>query len=438
MTECITQLGFGFHKKSVTAKFDGGALSGEGGVVLLGELDDRHGFSASFSSLLPDVRQTGKVLHETLSMIRQRLYQIAMGYEDCNDADELRSDPVLKSVAGSSPDGLNLASQETLSRLENSVGIKDIYRLSEWFVDSYLSRKPKRKLILEFDAMDDPTHGQQQFSFYHGYYGQHMYHPLLIHDGDTGELILPVLRAGNTHASRGVFSILRRLIRKIKSAWPGVVIELRADAGFAIPALYEFCEKEGITYTIGLITNNTLRLYGEPLLKKAVKGFEETNVKQRIFDEFGYKAGSWSRYRRVVVKAECQDKGTNHRFVVTNRKDSPQEVYDDYVKRGEQENRIKELKNDLKADRLSCHRFTANCFRLLLHSLAYRLICALRKTLKGTELEKAQTETLRRRLLKMGVLVVESVRRIWLHFASSFVDKKIFALVLQRIQTGVT
>lgn len=438
MTECITQFGFGFHKKSVTAKFDGGALSGDGGVVLLRELDDRHGFSENFSSVLPDARQPGKVWHEPLSMIRQRLYQIAMGYEDCNDADELRGDPVLKSVAGSSPDGLDLASQETLSRLENSVGIKDIIRLSRRFVDSYLSGKPRTKLLLELDSTDDPTHGQQEFTFYHGYYRQHMYHPLLIHDGETGELILPVLRAGNTHSSRGVVPILRRLVRKIKSAWPAVVIELRADAGFAVPDLYEFCEREGIIYTIGLITNNSLRLYGQPLLNRAVKGFEETNEKQRIFDEFGYKAGSWSRYRRVVVKAECQVKGTNHRFVVTNRDDFPQDVYDDYVKRGEQENRIKELKNDLKADRLSCHRFAANCFRLLLHSMAYRLICALRETLKGTELEKAQTETLRRRLLKIGVRVVETVRRIWLHFAESFADKKIFALALEKTRTGTT
>lgn len=435
MTVCQVELSPIWGKKQGVLSFSGGRISSDTGVVLLRELDRKLGLTASFAERLTDRRNPFFVTHTHLSMIRQRVYQIACGYEDCNDADILRRDPVFKAVSDSSPDGHDLASQETLSRFENGLSRREITALMKFFIRSWLSGPKRERVVLEFDGTDDPTHGQQELTFYHGYYGQHMYHPLLVHDGDTGELIVPLLRPGNVHGSKKSMGMLAWIVREIRGAWGAdVAIEIRADAGFAIPKIYAWCERNGVTYVIGLVTNSSLTTSGEPLSAAAKALFEKTGEKQRLFDEFGYKAGSWEKFRRVIVKAEYQEKGSNTRFTVTNRVGSaPQEIYDWYVERGEQENRIKELKNDLKADRLSCHRFTANFFRLLLHSVAYKLMHAFRLTLKNTALEKAQTETIRRRLLKMGSLVSESVRRVAFNCSASFVDQPIFEKAFKQI-----
>jgi hypothetical protein len=435
MTDCMVELSPIRDKKQGVLSFSAGRISTDTGVVLLRELDKKLGLTASFAGLLKDSRNPLFITHSYLSMVRQRVYQIVCGYEDCNDADVLRKDPVFKSVADSSPDGHDLASQETLSRFENGLSRQEITSLMRFFIRSWLSGPKRERVVLEFDGTDDPTHGQQQLSFYHGYYGQHMYHPLLVHDGETGELIVPLLRPGNVHGSKKSLGMLAWIVRETRRAWGAdVAIEIRADAGFAIPKIYAWCERNGVTYVIGLVTNSSLTTSGERLSAAAKELFEKTGEKQRLFDEFGYKAGSWEKFRRVVVKAEHQEKGSNTRFTVTNRIGStPQETYDWYVERGEQENRIKELKNDLKADRLSCHRFTANFFRLLLHSVAYKLMHAFRLTLKNTALEKAQTETIRRRLLKIGALVSESVRRVAFNCSASFVDQPIFAQAFKQI-----
>lgn len=439
MTECLMELSPITGKKQGVLSFTAGSISTDTGAVLLRELDKRLGITASFAKQLNDRRNPAFITHTYLSMLRQRVYQIACGYEDCNDADILRRDPVFKAVADSSPDGHDLASQETLSRFENTPTRREITTLMRWFIRSWLSGPKRERVILEFDGTDDPTHGQQEFTFYHGYYGQHMYHPLLVHDGQTGELIVPLLRPGNVHGSKKALGMLAWIVREIRRAWGAdveVVIEVRADAGFAIPKIYTWCERNRVTYTIGLVTNSSLTSFSEPLAVTAKALFEKTGEKQRLFEEFGYKAGSWERFRRVIVKAEYQEKGSNTRFVVTNRAGvAPEEIYDWYVERGEQENRIKELKNDLKGDRLSCHRFMANFFRLLLHSVAYKLMHAFRRMLTGTALENAQTETIRRRLLKLGALVKESVRRVSFNCSASFVDRPIFEQTFKRILT---
>jgi DDE family transposase len=244
------------------------------------------------------------------------------------------------------------------------------------------------------------------------------YHPLIVLDGETGQLVTAVLRAGNTHASHGAVAILKRLVSLLRRAWPGVRVELRADAGFAVPALYEYCEEEGIDYTIALITNPRLQTLAEPLLEEAQGRYEVEGRKVRLLAEGYYQADSWSRQRRVVYKAEAMEEGTNRRFVVTSRKDEPKKLYNWYVQRGESENRIKDFKGALKADRLSCHRFFANQFRLLLHAAAYWLLDALRRRLVAAGVERMQLDTLRLRLVKIGGRVRQLLSCAKLHLAA--------------------
>jgi hypothetical protein len=277
-------------------------------------------------------------------------------------------------------------------------------------------------VLLDFDATADPTHGDQEGSYYHGYYEQHMYHPLVVFDGESGHLIGALLKAGNTHASNSAVALLKRIVLRLRQRWPEVEIEIRADAGFAVPALYDYCEEEGITYTVGLITNPRLRGLACDLLAEAEESYDRKGEKVRLFSEGLYGAESWEHERRVVYKAEALEKGTNTRFVVSTRTDDPSELYEFYARRGESENWIKDLKLALKADRLSCHRFISNQFRLLLHAAAYWLMDALRRRLIGAGLERMQLDTLRLTLrlslIKIGGRVRELLRKVRLHLAS--------------------
>jgi hypothetical protein len=273
-------------------------------------------------------------------------------------------------------------------------------------------------VLLDFDATADPTHGEQEGSFYHGYYGQHIYHPLVVFDGESGHLITALLRAGNTHASNSSVAMLRRMVGRLKQRWPGVHIEMRADAGFAVPAIYDYCEAEGITYTIALITNERLKEMGGDLLEEAREEHERTAHKAKLFGEGTYQAASWQKKRRVVYKAEVMKQGTNRRFVLTTRSDKPKALYEFYARRGEAENWIKDFKVHLKADRLSCHRFIANQFRLLLHACAYWLMDMLRRKLIERGARRMQLDTLRLSLIKIGGRVRELLTKVRLHLAS--------------------
>lgn len=442
-TVCHKQLRFGsLFGKEVIADFEGGRITSDAGALLLRELDERYGLSEAVAKTLGDPRDPTRVIHECGVLVRQRIFSIAMGYEDTNDSTTLRSDPALKASSGRLPETSgDLASQPTLCRFENRVTRRDLRRLADRLFSLYLQAHPGLRdvIVIDIDATDDPTHGHQQLSFFHGYYDEHMYHPLLVFDGLTGFPMACVLRAGNTHASHGSAAVLKRIIKRLKRAYPGAQIVLRADAGFAIPSLYRFCEKEDIHYVIGLITNDRLRAKGAGLLDRAEDGFTETGAKQRLFGAFWYRADSWKRSRRVVAKAEYTEKGQNQRFLVTDLGLKPERIYDDiYVLRGDIENRIKELKLELKADRLSCHRFLANQFRLHLHVFAYCLFLLMRKHLEGTELENAQVNTLRIKLIKIGARIRETSRRIWIHMASGYPYGSLFALVLHRIRTAPT
>ena len=441
-TVCHNQLRFeSLFSKEVVADFAGGRITSDAGGLLLRELDQRYRIAENAACCLHDPRDGHKVKHDLLTLVRQRLFAIAQGYEDNNDAATLAKDPAFKIMAGKAPesDG-DLASQPTLSRFENRVTAKDLRRLSDRLLDLYLKTHPgpRKVIVLDMDGTDDPTHGRQQLSFFHGYYEEYMYHPLLVFDGRDGFPLAAVLRPGNTHSSRGALAVLKRLIQKLKQAYPKALILFRADAGFAVPALYSYLEDQPETrYVIGFITNNRILAETAPLLSKAQRQYQETGEKQRLFTSFSYQADSWDTPRRIIAKVEYTHLGANQRFVVTNLSRNPQFVYDDiYVLRGDVENRIKELKLDIKADRLSCHRFLANQFRLLLHTAAYCLFWLLRHHLQGTELATAQVHTLRLKLLKIGARIRETSRRIWVHLASGYPYRDLLAALLQNLRAS--
>jgi hypothetical protein len=431
MTPCVEQLDLSFQpQQRVVVSFDAPRSSSDGGALLLRQLDDRTGLSALFAEAVPDGRAAERVRHTRREQVRQRLFQLALGYEDCNDANHLRHDPVLLAACGRAADcDAGLSSQPTLSRFENALTARALKTLLLRFERQYVASLSRRRalVVLDIDATDDPTHGQQELTFFHGYYDQHMYHPLLVFD-DEGALVTALLRPGNTHASRGAGAVLERLIRAIRSRAPHAEILVRADSGFAMPrilALLERLNRElgDVDYIIGLARNAVLQRMATPWLAEAAQQHAKQGGHVRLFGQIRYAAETWPRRRRVVVKAEHMDQGSNPRFVVTNKRAmSSEEIYATYCARGQCENLIKDLKNALHADRLSCCRFRANFFRLLLHAAAYRLMHALRDQLAavGSSLARAQADTLRLRLLKVAALVSQSVRRTWVRLPMVF------------------
>jgi hypothetical protein len=429
MTECSADLSlFPLSQKPVVVRADGGALTSEAGALLLRRIDDRLGLTDRLAGCLADRREPAKVRHEVLSLLRQRLYQIALGYEDCNDADSLRADPALKLAVGRAPTEADLASQPTFSRWENRIGWRECWEISEALLECYAQRHrepPPHRIVLDVDATDDETHGHQQLAFFHGYYDEHCYLPLLVFAQAEGkgeqELIGALLRPGNVHGGHRAMAMVKAIVTRLRQAFPACAIALRADSALALPEVYEGCEKLAIPYTISLPKNERLIEMAGPWRCEAEAIHAETGEKVQVFGEFAYAAHTWSHARRVICKAEVMSKGDNPRFVVTSRTDlAPKALYRFYCQRGDPENRIKELKLELKADRLSCHRFWANQFRLLLHAAAYVLMQAMRKLLAGTDLARAQVSTLRLRLLKVGARVRESVRRVLVQLPSAY------------------
>jgi hypothetical protein len=419
--------------KEVIARFDGGRVSSDGGLLLVKQVDASLGLTVGLSRCITDDRQQSKVRQSVQDMIRQRVYGIVAGYEDCNDFDTLCSDPLFKIAADRKPvSGEDLASQPTLSRLENSITASDLLKMAELLVRLFINRHRRAaptQIILDLDATDDPAHGQQELEFYHGYYRTHCFLPLLVYgtaDDGEQELLAAVLRPGNKHAGHGSVSILRRILPMLREAFPECRFLVRGDGGFALPAFYNWCEQAGVEYAISLPKNSRLRELSSDIEQEARALFEETQNKVRHFGQIEYAASTWPRPRRVVVKAEMTAKGYNPRFVVTNLPaddpalESPESLYGFYTDRGDVENRIKELKLDVRSGRTSCHRFLANQFRLMLHAAAFILLQALRALLRDTEGETWQAGTIRTKLLKVGALVSESVRRIAIALPTSY------------------
>ncbi len=425
MTECngSTLTFSSLSGRKIVADFEGGRLTSDAGGLLLREVDRRLGLTAALAGCITDPRDPEKVIHEVRTMLVQRIHGIALGYEDLNDHDTLRSDPLMQILADQPPqEHLPLASSSTLCRFENRITRQSLARMSAGLVDQFIAsfKRPPRQLILDFDATDDRVHGDQEGRFFHGYYDAYCFLPLYVFCGER--LLCAYLRPSNIDPALHSRAILHLLVKRLRREWPKVRIVFRADSGFCRRKLLKYCDNNDIGYVIGLARNPVLERLAAPFAAAAERAFEATGKKQRRFHAVRYAAATWDRQRRVIVKAEYLPKGPNTRFVVTNLQLAPQRVYDGlYTARGEMENRIKEQQLGLFADRTSCHRFIANQLRLLLASAAYVLVEHLRREgLRGTELAKAQVSTVRLKLFKVAARVRVSVRRIVLHLASSY------------------
>ncbi len=446
MKQSVAEVSVSIHRDlPIELTFDAPRSSSDGGLVLLRQVDERLGLTRWFSALLPDKRDPGRVVHARREQVQQRIYQIAMGYEDCNDADHLRHDPMLKVACDRDVgDGAGLSSQPTLSRYENAVPGRALRPLMEGLEDSYVASLPAGTdvVVLDVDATDDRTYGAQQLTFFNAHYNSYIYLPLLIFDGETGELASVLLRRGNVGGARGAGAILERLIRKIKARFPEAQVLVRADAGFCVPRdldRYERLDEElgGIDYLIGVQKNTTLKGLLGPTMAEAERQHEESGRAVQVFTDFQYKTRvSWAHPRHVVGKAEWTLEGSNPRFVVTSLAGfEPRLLYRMYCERGRCENCIKDLKNALNADRLSCTSFKANFFRLLEHAAAYRLMHALRTQARqvSAELGRAQFDTLRLKLLKVAALVTQSARRLLVRLPRSFPMAAAFAALATRL-----
>jgi hypothetical protein len=443
-------------------------LSSDAGLLPIRQFDEQIGLTAEFAAALRDPRFGPFVDHSFAEMARMRIYGILAGYADQNDHDQLRYDPVFKLLAGRRPSDDELASQPTLSRFENAINIPSLWRLREVFVDQFLASfdEPPRRLTFDIDTFDDPTHGDQQLTFFHGYYEQYQYQPRLITCAQNDLVVMACLLHGTAHAALGADDDWEYLVGRLRAKWPDVVIELRGDSGMAVPAMYDVCERREVQYTFGLRLNPVLQRRSDALLAVAVEQYEQTGQPQRLFTAFWYQAGSWALPRWVVVKADAHAAGTNRRAVVTNRPGGhvlPQAAYDEYAHRGESENRNKEMKCGLEADRLSDHRYLANLFRLYLHAAALNLLVRLRdhvanpppqnpaaelphEALAGDArrrffnqrrerdpLGEGQACTWRMRLIKVAARVIETTRRILVRLSGSWPHLEHYRQVSQQI-----
>jgi len=439
MTECNSDILFNYYpKRQLSVDFAGGNLTSDAGLLLVRQADETLSLTKGLASCIADWRNPFFITHTLTDQVRQRVYQICAGYEDADDCDYFRRDPLFKTLCDRLPEkDADLASQPTMSRLENRVSKEDLARLRKYFVDQFIASytEPPEELILDVDGWADPTHGCQQMTFFHGFYDQYMYYPVQINEAQSGCPLVVHLRPGNSHAGKGIRGILAWLIWRLRQTWPSVRITLRADSGFSLPELMKICERLKIHYVFGIAGNNVLKRKVDYLLDCARLQYHQTGCKARLFDDVYYCAGSWAEPRRVIMKAEWLEKGENARFLVTNRLEEAQELYDQiYVQRAEAcENRIKEFKLGLKGDRLSCHDFEANQFRLILFQAAYWLMLSIRKAAAGTPLERAQVSRIREQLIKVAAQVKETVRRVWIHLASSFRWQDLFNLINTRL-----
>src|SRR5881628_1594501 len=437
-TDCITQVTFqgdGFPMP-VVARFDQPDASSDGGLVLVKALDTHLGLTARWAACLDDGRQPGKVLHETIELLQQRIFGVCAGYADCNDAARLVHDPIHKLVIGRDPiAGLGLASQPTLSRFENAVSARELRAMTHVLADTVIAQQRRRlhgrvgRITIDLDPTDDPTHGQQEFAFFNGHYHTWCYLPVVatvtFNDEPAQFAVAAVLRPGKAPAGLGARGILRALLRKLRAAFPAATFRVRLDGGFASAKLFTFLEREQLEYVVGMPSNRRVEKRARRWMGRARVLSRLTGETAHLYGETRYAAKSWARRRRVIIKAEVvrhpgRAPKNNPRFVVTNLALGPQAVYAFYCQRGDVENRLKELHHGLELDRTSCSRFLANQFRVLLTLASYILFQELQRRTHGTACADAQVTTLRERLLKLAVWVERSVRCIVLHLPASF------------------
>lgn len=424
----------GVKGRKFEAVFSGQAITSDGGGALLRAADKSIGLLSRVARGFADSRRKASCAHTVTELLNQRVYALALGYEDLNDHDELKSDPALQAALGRDVD---LASASTLCRFENRVDKKSLWALSKVLVDVFIESfdAPPEEIVLDFDSTDDRVHGNQDGKFFHGYYDHYCFLPLYVFCGD--HLLAAYLRPSNIDNAKHAKAILGLLVKRIRQAWPSVRIVYRADSGFCRWKTMRWCDANGVDYILGLAKNSRINEMAGPLRDEARSRFEGTGQKQKLFGEVVYGAATWDRERRVIVKAEHLNKGANPRYVVTNVDGDPSEIYQKYCARGEMENRIKEQQLYLFADRTSCSKWLPNQLRLLLSGLAYTLLNTIRRLgLKGTDMARARCDTIRLKLLKIGAAVVRNTRRIRLLLSDSCPYKDIFRLVAARLCPG--
>jgi len=465
--------------KHLQADFEGGTLSSDGGVLFLREIEAQVGIISRFAGALNDPRDRRYTDHSYEELLRQRIFQIACGYEDANDCTPLRHDPAFKAACGRLPISDDpLASQPSMSRFENTPRRSELYRTGQALFDTFVAsyNQPPVSLLLEIDDTADEVHGAQQQSLFNGYYDQYCYLPLHLYEGQSGKLITTILRPGRRPTGEEIVSILKRVVKAIRREWPEVLILLRGDGHFSTPEVHEWCESQEseIFYILGQSGNAVLKRKALGILEQArslyrykqvrswkkqveternqkrsnskkrasgisnkkVKGSPKDSIKAKLYTEFSYQASSWDMPRRIICKVEVSDEGENIRFVVTNLKTSrTAQIYETiYCGRGQMENYIKDHKLFLHSDRTSCHKFEANQFRLFLHSAAYVLMHRLRtRGLRGTAWSRAQFNQIQLRVLKVGVRIEELKTKITFHFPSSFPLKEVYAKVVSNL-----
>lgn len=472
MTQCNTKTTVDFHPDlPVEVTFEAPEISSDGGWVLLRAIDEQLGLTEAVASVVPDERDPSKVEHSRLEQVRQRVFQLAMGYEDCLDADRLREDRLLKTVCDRRPEDEALSSQPTLSLLENAVDMRAICRMLFVLEFSWMRslEADREVVVLDVDSSGFEAHGQQELISYCGFHGAHIYHPLAVFDGQTGQLVTALLRPGDVGDSRGAPNVLERVITRLKVLRPEIDVVVRGDSGFATPRPYRTLEElderfGGVDYLIGISRNSVLERELRETMDTAVETYERTGQKSRKFVGFEYQAQSWEKPRWVVGKAEVGPEGENPRFVLGPFRGFPGEmVYRAYCGRGESEQWVDAFKNQVDAQKLSCSSYTANFFRIILCALAYRILRVLSKvigllaSLKVRAIEaadgdvasemletlarlehmaRAEFETLRTRILKVAAVVNESTRRIHLDMPAHFPWQRLFRNIVGHLKRG--
>ena len=480
-------LGFSFEfgDRPIQVEVSQSPLSSDAGLLIFRQMDEHLKYTQQFADALSGDLRVGPK-HSWLDMVRQRVYGMLADYEDQNDHDALRRDPIFKLLAGRDPSDpkQDLASQPTLSRFENAVSIADLNRLRELFVtlfiqsfDASLGGTTPHRITLDLDAWDDETHGQQQLSLFHGHYDHHQLYPLSITCAENDQLVMVSLRHGTAVAYLGADDDLRYIVERVRAVWPDIQIQVRADSAFGVPLMLDLCDELRLTYTFGYGMNPVLNRHSDELLQRLQQQFAETKLPQREFDCWQYQSSSWLAPRCTIVKVEVNPEGSNRRVILTNRPDGvilPGATYDEYADRGESENRHKEIKVELHGDRLSNHRFMANYFRLLMHALAYNLLVRQRQWIadppapapevsadsplelvpaaealpaealpgarrrqyfnarrRADPLGEGHINTWRTRIIKVAAEVVVSTRRIVIRLSSTWPYLKLFQQVAQ-------
>jgi len=419
-------------RRGIEANFEGGALSSDGGLMLVRQMDQRLGLSKAVAGALHDPRDPGRITHDLRDLVAQRLYGLCCGYEDLNDHGQLRHDPLMQTAVGRTDE---LASSPTLSRLETRATRADIVALNRVLVEQFIAAQAvaPAELVLDVDASDIPLHGEQEHGEFHAYYDHSCYLPLYVFCGKA--LLACVLRRSRIDGAKHAAAVIKLLVSCLRKAWPQVRIIVRGDSGFCRQRLIRWCERQQVGYVIGVARNARLHQIVAGWERLLEHRHAESGTKQRLIREFTYAAQTWDRERRIVTRLEFGAQGNNPRFVVTNLDHPAEALYDGlYCQRGEAENRIKETQLDLFGTRASCQKFLANWLRVLFSALAYTLMQRLREfALAGTELARASAATIRVRLLKIGAAVIRNTRRVRLLFTSHHPLRDIFLSAAQAL-----